>query len=186
MSHVLVAFLLTFGTSLNADLQLQRSGQPVHRLYKQTPQQREADLRTWVGGYGESFGGIEYQWGGQTTAGFDCSGFTKFVFESYGINISGHSGTQATEGRKVSLQDAQPGDLIFFGRNGRVSHVGIICENTADGIVAVHSTSSRGIMKENVSKSSYWKSRIMFARDVISRYIDEDFSKDLINMNEVD
>lgn len=186
MSHILVAFLLTFGSGLHADIQVQKSAEPIHRIYKQTPKERETDLRNWVGGYGESFGGIEYQWGGRTSAGFDCSGFTKFVFESYGISISGHSGTQATQGRKIDLKAAQPGDLIFFGRNGRVTHVGIICENTPDGIVAVHSTSSKGIMKENVSKSSYWKPKIMFARDVISRYIEEDFSKDLININEVD
>ncbi len=181
MSHVLIAFLLTFGASLDAEINTPKSTEPIHRIYKQTPAEREADLRKWVGGYGESFGGIDYKWGGKTSKGFDCSGFTKFVFGSYGIDLSGHSGTQATQGRAISLQNAQPGDLVFFGYGGRVTHVAIICENTADGIIAVHSTSSKGIMKQNISKSSYWSPKILFARDVISRYIDEDFSKDLIN-----
>lgn len=181
MSHVLIAFLLTFGASLDAEINTPKSTEPIHRIYKQTPAEREADLRKWVGGYGESFSGIDYKWGGKTSKGFDCSGFTKFVFGSYGIDLSGHSGTQATQGRAISLQNAQPGDLVFFGYGGRVTHVAIICENTADGIIAVHSTSSKGIMKQNISKSSYWSPKILFARDVISRYIDEDFSKDLIN-----
>lgn len=181
MSHVLIAFLLTFGSPLDAEMNTPKSGEPIHRIYKQTPTQREADLRKWVGGYGESFGGIKYRYGGKTSKGFDCSGFTKFVFGSYGIDLSGHSGTQATQGRKISLQEAQPGDLVFFGRSGKVSHVAIICENTPDGIIAVHSTSSKGIMKQNISKSSYWSPKIMYARDVISRYIDEDFSQDLIS-----
>ena len=181
MSHVLIAFLLTFGASLDAEVNTPKSTEPIHRIYKQTSAEREADLRKWVGGYGESFGGIDYKWGGKTSEGFDCSGFTKFVFGSYGIDLSGHSGTQATQGRAISLQNAQPGDLVFFGYGGRVTHVAIICENTADGIIAVHSTSSKGIMKQNISKSSYWSPKILFARDVISRYIDEDFSKDLIN-----
>lgn len=180
MPQVLIAFLLTFGSSLDVELNTPKSVEPIHRIYKQTPTERENDLRKWVGGYGESFGGIEYKWGGKTSKGFDCSGFTKYVFNVYGIELSGHSGTQATEGKPVPLKDAQPGDLIFFGRNGRVSHVGIICENTPDGIIAVHSSSSKGIVRQNVSKSSYWRPKIMFARDVIGRYIEEDFSQDLM------
>lgn len=175
MSHVLLAFLLTFGNPLDAELSTQKSAQVVSQTYKQTAQEREADLRKWVAGYGESFDGIHYRYGGKTSDGFDCSGFTKYIFNAYGIKISGHSGTQATEGKIIPLKDAKRGDLIFFGNRGRVSHVGIICSNTEEGIVAVHSSLSKGIMTQNVSKSSYWRPKILFARDVISRHLDAEF-----------
>jgi cell wall-associated NlpC family hydrolase len=173
MSHVLIAFLLTFGPNLQTELSTSKSGETIEQT-AQTAEQREADLRKWVAGYGESFGGIHYVYGGKTSKGFDCSGFTKFVFSTYGIELSGHSGTQATEGRKIPLNQAKRGDLIFFGRNGRISHVGIVCSNTADGIVAVHSSCSQGIMTQNVSKSSYWRPKMLYACDVISKHLDED------------
>jgi hypothetical protein len=171
MSHVLIAFLLTFGPSIQTELSTSKSGE-IQTV--QTVEERESDLRKWVAGYGESFDGINYIYGGKTSKGFDCSGFTKFVFSTYGIDISGHSGTQATEGIKIPLKEAKRGDLIFFGRNGRISHVGIVCSNTADGIVAVHSSCSNGIMTQNVSQSSYWRPKMMFACDVITKNLAED------------
>jgi cell wall-associated NlpC family hydrolase len=173
MSHVLIAFLLTFGPSIQTELSTSTSSE-IQTQTLQTPAQREADLRKWVAGYGESFDGIHYVYGGKTSKGFDCSGFTKFVFSTYGIALSGHSGTQATEGKKIPLKEAKRGDLIFFGRNGRISHVGIVCSNTTDGIVAVHSSCSNGIMTQNVSKSSYWQPKMMFAVDIITKNLEKD------------
>lgn len=181
MSQILIAFLLTFGGSVDAVQSTEKSGEVISQtttiaqVEKQTAEEREQDLRQWVAGYGESFGGIKYRYGGKTSKGFDCSGFTKYVFNTYGIQISGHSGTQATEGDIIPLSEAKRGDLIFFGNRGRVSHVGIICSNTEEGIVAVHSSLSKGIMTQNVSKSSYWRPKILFARDVISRHLNESF-----------
>ncbi|MFT6937729.1 MAG: cell wall-associated NlpC family hydrolase [Saprospiraceae bacterium] len=172
MPHVLIAFLLTFGPSLQTELSTVKSVE-IQTANSQTAEEREADLRKWVAGYGESFGGIKYIYGGKTSKGFDCSGFTKFIFSTYGIQLSGHSQTQATEGKKIPLKEARRGDLIFFGKNGRVSHVGIICSNTEDGIVAVHSSLSKGIMTQNISKSSYWRPKILFTCDVITKYVDE-------------
>lgn len=90
MSHILIAFLLTFGSPLDAEMNTPKSVEPIHKVYKQTASERETDLRKWVGGYGESFGGIGYRYGGKTSKGFDCSGFTKYIFNAYGIELSGH------------------------------------------------------------------------------------------------
>ncbi len=173
MSHVLIAFLLTFSNSLDTETFTPKSGVVVSESHEQTVEEREADLRKWVAGYGESFGGIKYRYGGKTSQGFDCSGFTRYIFGSYGIELSGHSGTQATQGKNIPLSEAKRGDLIFFGHNGRVSHVGIICSNTAEGIVAVHSSLSQGIMTQNVSTSSYWRPKILFARNVIGQHLEK-------------
>ncbi len=169
MSELIIAFLLTFGTPAETTVNTTEIIKPV----EQTTAEREVELRKWVPGYGDSFGGIEYIYGGKTTKGFDCSGFTKYIFNHYGIELSGHSGTQATEGDKIPLKDAKPGDLIFFGKRGKVTHVGIVYSNTEEGIVAVHSTLSKGIMTQNVTKSGYWRPKIMFAVDVISKHLEE-------------
>ena len=69
--------------------------------------------------------GVKYVYGGTTPAGFDCSGLVKYVFNKNGISVSRTSASQALQGKKVSTSDLQPGDLLFFTKNGRVHHVGI-------------------------------------------------------------
>ncbi|USG63399.1 NlpC/P60 family protein [Brevibacillus ruminantium] len=68
-----------------------------------------------------------YILGGTTTSGFDCSGFTSYVFQELGIKLPRTSEEQFLGGRAVSLEEAMPGDLIFYDalRKGRVSHVAI-------------------------------------------------------------
>jgi len=113
--------------------------------------------------------GTTYKYAGKDPKGFDCSGFTSYVMKSQGITISSSSKMQATEGKPVPLNKVKPGDLIFFGKNGKVSHVAMVVSNTSEGITVVHSTTSKGVIVQNISTSSYWKPKIMFARDVISK-----------------
>ena len=69
--------------------------------------------------------GIKYLWGGTTPNGFDCSGFTQYVYKQLGINIERVSQAQYHEQEAISRENLQPGDLVFFKRNGDVHHVGI-------------------------------------------------------------
>ena len=66
--------------------------------------------------------GVPYQWGGASPSGFDCSGFTMYVFAQVGISLPHNAAMQYGMGSAVGRQFLQPGDLVFF--NG-LSHVGI-------------------------------------------------------------
>ncbi|MBV6442897.1 MAG: hypothetical protein DYG98_19575 [Haliscomenobacteraceae bacterium CHB4] len=127
-------------------------------------------LREFIAGYAQNFVGIEYRHGGGASAtGFDCSGFTSFALREFGVSVSAASSAQARQGEEISLDAVLPGDLIFFGRRGRVTHVALVVRRTEEGIFCVHSTSSRGIVVENISTSRYWRPKILFARDVITQ-----------------
>jgi cell wall-associated NlpC family hydrolase len=126
-------------------------------------------LREWVSGYAQNFVGIHYHYAGRSPrTGFDCSGFTSYILKEFDLNASCSSATQSKQGERISLDEILPGDLVFFGRGNHIQHVAMVVECAADGIVCVHSTSSRGVIVENISKSRYWSSRLLFARDIIT------------------
>ncbi len=74
--------------------------------------------------YARQFLGTPYVWGGTTPGGFDCSGFTQYVFRNFGIELPRTSSAQATVGTRVSAADARPGDLVAWP-----GHVGIYTGN---------------------------------------------------------
>ncbi|MBD2845583.1 C40 family peptidase [Paenibacillus sp. IB182496] len=108
--------------------------------------------------------GIRYKYGGTTTSGFDCSGFTSYVFDQFGIELPRTSGSQATIGDKVAKSDLRAGDLVFFNTSGKgISHVGIY---VGDGKFA-HSSSSKGVIVSEL-ESSYYSERYVTARRALS------------------
>jgi cell wall-associated NlpC family hydrolase len=78
--------------------------------------------------YAKKFLGTPYKWGGTTPSGFDCSGFTQYVFKAFGINLPRVSYQQGNGGSAVSKNNLKPGDLVFWdnsSRNVGADHLGI-------------------------------------------------------------
>jgi len=111
--------------------------------------------------------GTSYVYGGKTPSGFDCSGFVTHVLQHHGVEATGSSRMQAQLGKQVSIQRAKPGDLVFFKNKGKIVHVSMVYENKKDELWVIHSTSSRGVVKDEILNSTYWKPRIAEVRDVI-------------------
>jgi cell wall-associated NlpC family hydrolase len=101
--------------------------------------------------------------------GFDCSGFTQYVFDKENIDLPRVSRDQAKYGRSIALQDVRPGDLIFFqrSRTGPVFHVSLVVKHDRDELRVVHATTSRGVIEEDINRSDYWQSKVAKARRVI-------------------
>ena len=92
-----------------------------------------------------------YLWGGKHVLGMDCSGLTQVLMSLMGVQILRNASEQATQGQPIeSLKDAQPGDLVFFDKNGRVTHVGFqLTQDTVlhcSGRVKVEKIDEEGII----------------------------------------
>lgn len=86
---------------------------------EQTPAQAQAPASTSGNGsavveYAKQFIGAPYVYGGSTPAGFDCSGFTSYVYKNFGVSLPRTSGGQSSVGTAVSRSELQPGDLVIY------------------------------------------------------------------------
>ncbi len=82
-----------------------------------------AEKRARVVRFARRFLGVPYSYGGASPeTGFDCSGFTSFVYSHFGIALPHYSGGQFMLGRRISREALRPGDLVFFDGLG---HVGL-------------------------------------------------------------
>jgi len=109
--------------------------------------------------------GVPYQNGGTTADGFDCSGFTQYVFARHGLLLPREVREQYNAGAKIDLDAVAPGDLLFFETVAKgPSHVGI----ALGGDAFVHAPSSTGVVRVEHYTAAYWARRFVGARRVTS------------------
>src|SRR5262245_57394238 len=110
-----------------------------------------------------SLRGIPYRNGGTDPKGFDCSGFTQYVFAQHGISIPREVREQFLVGISVQPDQLVAGDLLFFATTDPgASHVGI----SIGGDEFVHAPSSTGVVRVERLGSSYWSPRFLGARRI--------------------
>jgi cell wall-associated NlpC family hydrolase len=94
--------------------------------------------------YATNFLGTPYLWGGTSpSTGFDCSGFTRYVYAHFGIPLGRTTKDQIHDGTPVSKDQLQTGDLVFFGDNGVPHHMGIYIGNNT----YIHSPQTGDVIK---------------------------------------
>lgn len=116
--------------------------------------------------------GVKYKFGGHTPSGFDCQGFTRFVFNKNGINLPSGARNQSKVGNYVSRDKLQVGDLVFFSTTAttkyssssikRIGHVGIYAGNGK----VLHTYGAGGVKYSDIN-SKWWSSHYVTARRVL-------------------
>jgi len=108
-----------------------------------------------------SLRGTPYRNGGSDPSGFDCSGFTQYVFAQYGVALPREVREQYRVGKSVNEDDLVAGDMLFFTTTDPgPSHVGI----AIGGDEFVHAPSTTGVVRVEHLSSTYWSPRFLGAR----------------------
>ena len=118
------------------------------------------ELRTSIVQFASQFIGNPYVWGGTSlTNGADCSGFVQSIYAQYGYTLPRVAEDQAQYGTKIPVEEAQPGDLIFYARNGYIYHVIMYAGN---GETVEAQSSRTGIVHGTVNmNNAVWAVRIL-------------------------
>lgn len=108
--------------------------------------------------------GSRYVYGGSSPSGFDCSGFTMYLYKQFGVSLPHSSTAQSNRGTRVSKANLQPGDIVFFKdyrTNVGIGHCGIYIGNNQ----FIHaSTEKTGVITSSLTSSSYQKRYVTAVR----------------------
>lgn len=109
--------------------------------------------------------GVPYVYGGDTPQrGFDCSGFVRYVFAQFAVDVPRTAAEQFRVGKSVRKRDLRAGDLVFFTTIAPgASHVGLVIGPDE----FVHAPATNGVVRVEPLSSSYWSSRFVGARRVL-------------------
>ena len=132
-------------------------------------EEAELPLAQQVVAYARSFMGTPYRLGAAGPKEFDCSHFTSYVFAHFGYSLTPYSVKQFQEGEEVpSYADLRVGDVVFFGKKGRVRHIGhvgivVSIQEESGSFTFIHASVSKGVTEESANHP-YFMMRYMGAR----------------------
>lgn len=115
------------------------------------------------------FTGVKYKFGGTNKKGMDCSGLVYTALQKNDIAFPRVSHQMANEGKRIRLDDAQKGDLLFFRtrkKGENINHVGLIVAIEDDEIKFIHSTTSRGVIVSSL-REGYWNAAFVKATRIL-------------------
>ena len=113
--------------------------------------------------------GTRYKYGStDPKQGFDCSGLVNYVGRKHELSLPRSSTALASAAPHIPWNKAEPGDLVFFGDRNGIDHVAIVEKNKEKELWVIHSTNKKGVYREDVLVSPYWKKRILFAASIKS------------------
>jgi cell wall-associated NlpC family hydrolase len=161
--HIKLHFILYFASAL---LVLSSCGASKYNTQKSTNKEVNKIIE-----YAGTFTGVRYKAGGSTSKGFDCSGFTQYVFKEFNYRLPRTTQEQSRVGMSVNRKEIRPGDLVFFtGKNKNsktAGHVGIVVDaNRKGNFLFIHASTSRGVTVSSDTES-YYKSRYLHAQRIV-------------------
>ncbi|WP_041274982.1 LysM peptidoglycan-binding domain-containing C40 family peptidase [Desulforamulus reducens] len=113
--------------------------------------------------YAKQYIGVGYRSGGESPSGFDCSGYVRYVYKNFGIDLVHTAAGQYNAGSVVKRSELNPGDLVFFNTGGAgINHSGIYVGNNQ----FIHASTSRGIRIDSMS-DSYWNTKFRGASRIL-------------------
>ncbi len=139
-----------------------QAGQPLQMAQRSSPapapsRSANTSRAASVLQYAAKYINTPYKYGGTTPAGFDCSGFTQYVYKHFGVGLPRTAAAQASTGTRIAKADLAPGDLVFFATGGGgIDHVGIYAGSGR----FIHSSSptSGGVIYTSLKENYYAKS----------------------------
>jgi len=128
-----------------------------------TVDRKATTLRNRLILYSRGFLGTRYVYGGSAPGGFDCSGFTSYIYRKFGIKLERTANSQSKQGKYVAKSKLKPGDLVFFDTDGTggktVSHAGIYIGN-GKFIHASSGSSKHKVTISSLNESFYAKTYV--------------------------
>lgn len=135
----------------------------THRKHAYTSQDNPDRLGARAADVAAQLLGKPYRYGGNTPAGFDCSGLVQYSYRRVGVEVPRSTGEQLQETRSVERDELQKGDLLFFNQEGkRSSHVAIYLGNDT----FIHAPSSGKRVRRDRLGDPYWRKHFFGARRI--------------------
>ena len=145
----------------------EKQAEPV-KSEEPTNQPQTSNRGQEVVNFAKQYLGYKYVYGGKSpSTGFDCSGFTRYVFSNFGFSLSATASGQTAVGKEVKRSELKAGDLLLFYDEGktRIGHVGIYI----GGDQFIHAANpKRGVVIDKLSTNSYYNVRFVTARRIVN------------------